>query len=100
MQLTRIERSDWRATIVALAQAAYRVDTRPFPSPVPKKRMVKGRRRQTNSSEGGGADSYPVSDARAASDFPRSIGFAAPTCRSDVTLPVTDESEVIESAEE
>ena len=29
------------------AQVAYRVDTRPFPSPVPKKRMVKDRRRQT-----------------------------------------------------
>ena len=42
-----IERSDWRATIVALAQVAYGVDTRPFPSPVHKKRMVKGRLRQT-----------------------------------------------------
>ena len=41
-----------------------------------------------------------MSDAHAASDFPRSIGFAIPTCRIDVTLPVRDESEVIESAEE
>ena len=48
MQLTRIERSDWCATIVALAQVEYGVDTRSFPSPVPKKRMVKDRRRQTN----------------------------------------------------
>ena len=41
-----------------------------------------------------------MSDARTSSDFPHSIGFAAPTCISDVTLPVRDESEVIESAEE